>query len=290
MNKKSMVCVILSVVMIIGGFSMGGCQLAKEDAAEGALGDKLIGIYITLDTINPLDWFSGESKYADDEKIYATKVEVPIEDTEYTTCEYRFEEFDGIPFFEIYVKGDSEHDPYRSLMVNNSVFDAYKKCNYSDDICYIELTGNIYFSDVVIIYPYPVYQEDDGDVYMLPNAMGEEVSKYSASQSFTIKENKANYGCNIKVTMDLVGEPKNITFIAMDKEDKILWQATYNEGEVPETMQMPDNTEYLIVKTAFEDGKESRIDTYKNLDSYIYLLKRGSSVALEKESVLLKWE
>ena len=292
MSKRIKVYILLCISVMMAALSVGGCQLAKdeENGQQGSvITDDLIGVYVTLGSVNTIDWMTSQSEYADNEKIYATKAEEQVDGTEYTTRVYSFEGIEGIPFFNIYVT-DSEYGDYTSIMCNEAIFDSHQELKVEDELVYTTLEASVYLSDEEIVYLNPVYQEDDGDVYMLPEGVGNHISGNATTACYISEENSTEGGVKATITFSVVGTPEKTSFVAMGNEDEVVWSQVYVPGEAPEELKLPEGTQYLIVKTEFAGEQEAKIDVYTKYDEYIHIFKKGTSTALENEGVRLKWE
>ncbi len=288
MSRKSNIYILIFIFVMVTALSAGGCQLAKNGANEGEVfEDNYIGAYVTLKPINEFDMATFETESTGNEKVYATKVEIKDKDTDYITYEYRFEDVEGIPMYSVYV---SEDDGYYSFMANECVFNAHQAVNSDGEKRFNTLTGNVYVSEEVIVYFNPVYQENDGDVYMVAADMGEKINEFSETKLYYSSENDTKGGTNAEMIFKVKGEVENVIIFAMSGENEIVWSETYLEGEVPEVINVPKGTEYITVKTEFKGEREPEIKVFTSNEKFIQLLKNGNGKVLEARNVEFRWE
>lgn len=288
MSRKSNIYILICIFVMVTALSAGGCQLAKNGANEGEVfEDNYIGAYVTLKPINEFDMDTFETESTNNEKLYATKVEIKDKDTGHITYEYRFEDVEGIPMYSVYV---SEDDGYYSFMANEHVFNAHQAVNSDGEKRFNTLTGNVYVSEEVIVYFNPVYQEHDGDVYMVAADMGEKINKFSETKLYYSNENHIKGGTTAEMIFKVKGEVENVIILAMSGENEIVWSETYLEEEVPEVINVPKGTEYITVKTEFKGEREPEIKVFTSNDKFTQLLKNGNSKVLEARNVEFRWE
>ncbi len=276
---------ILTGIMLGVLVSATGCKLAKEEAETLIINDKLIGCYITTEPIS-----SG--------KIYAKLVEVKDEDAEYSHHEYRFEGYEGVEMYATTIIDRKGGNDYDIASYGEELCNKKSVCSYDCE----EIEGTLYYTfGEVIFYMNPVYQEKDGDVYMVKADMGAHNSdKGQLSQTLT---GKAAYNVNsdsvsqyskVIITYIPKQEPDKIRFIYMDADSKILQQDEYKPGEVPDEVDIVAGTEYIMVESYGYDAVEEKDTverkTYGELDGYIStFMADGKGYCVEK-STFVNWE
>lgn len=288
MSRKSNLYILICIFVMVTALSVGGCQLAKNGGNEGEIfGDNFIGVYVTLSPINVVSDGLFETKSVENEKVYATKVEVKEEDSDHITYEYRFEDIEGIPMYQIYV---DDGEGYHHFMANEYVFNAHQSLNYKDEATFNKLTGDVYFSEKVIVYLNPVYQENDGDVYMVAADTGCAISGLGEWKLYHSDEDSIKGGMTVEILFKLKGEVEKVSFIAMSSENEIVWSKTYLQGEVPEVINVPKGTEYITVKTEFKGEREPEFKVFTSNEKFTQLLKNGNGKVLEARNVEFRWE
>lgn len=296
MSKKVSLFLIFSIVIGL----LGGCQLAKkgenDGTGESAVGknDKFIGVYISyVEDDSNIEVGSLARDADENDKIYAKLVEVESEDG-IKSHEFVFGDGEGISCFDVIIPESMTgvpdyiaHMGSRNIMYTNAI----SKSIYIEDEngrteskTTAELEGSLYFSEEVITYVNPVYQEPDGEVYCLWGTMGTHINSYSnATQTLGDTEStlvKLNISCRSKVG--------DISFIALSDDSQIINVETYDSNDVPENINIPEETEYLLVKTEFGE-EESELDIYTKEDVYIDVVKNGTGIAMVNHTCHLIW-
>lgn len=276
---------VLVGVMVGVLASATGCKLAKEEAESLIINDKLIGCYITTEPIS-----SG--------KIYAKLVEVKDEDAEYSHYEYRFEGYEGIEMYATTIIDRKGGYDYDIASYGEELCDTKSVCSYDCE----EIEGTLYYTfGEVIFYMNPVYQEKDGDVYMVECDMGMHNSgngqlsqTLTGNAAYNVGGESVSQYSRVKVTYVNNQEPDKIRFIYMDAGSKILQVDEYKPGEVPDEVDIIAGTEYILVESYGYDAVEEKDTverkTYSELEPYIdTFMADGKGYCVEK-STFVNWE
>lgn len=298
MSKKVSLFIIFSIVIGL----LGGCQLAKNGEKDGAgesqvgKNDKFIGVYISYMEDDSNIQVGSLAKYADEnDKIYAKLVEVEGDDG-IKSHEFVFGEGEGISFFEARIPERLTGEPdYISGAVSEEMIGsnvniriaAIEKENgkYEEEKTTVEMEGSLYFLDEVIVYANPVYQEADGDVYCLWGAIGEKISSQVSNASKTLGDEESTL---VKLNIRCRSKVGDITFIALSNDSQIINVETYNANDVPENINIPEGTEYLLVKSEFGE-EESELNIYTKEDVSIDIVRNGTGIAMVNHICHLIW-
>lgn len=181
MKIKRIISTFLAVLLVM---SFCGCQLAREDAAEGTGDDRLIGVFVTKEYLDLFDFegylndnmqnFTGGAISLDgggeqyQGRLYAVLQDHTLTDDsgkQTTTQEYVFPGVDGFSYFAAEIPATDESESYISSGSDEAISDGMMSLSYGDEEDKITLDGTIYLSSVngsIICYINPVYQAKDG--------------------------------------------------------------------------------------------------------------------------------
>lgn len=279
---KRFVILGLMVSMFAG---LTGCKLAKEEAETLIINDKLIGCYVTTEPIS-------------NGKIYAKLVEMKDDSSPYPWYEYRFEGIEGVEMYATTIIDRKGGNDYDIASYGEELCNTKSVCSYD----YEEIEGTLYYTGAeVYFYMNPVYQEKDGDVYMVECDMAMHTSGHGQMSQTLTGEAAYNVGADSvsqysKVTVTYISkqEPDKIKFIYMDADSKILQEDEYKPGEVPDEVDIVAGTEYVLVESYGYDAVEEmdmvERKTYGELDGYIStFMTDGKGYCIEK-STFVNWE
>lgn len=272
--------------------SLGGCQLAREDAGDESLtGDKFVGVYITF---KPLHYFSAENTYdginnPDSEpRFYATAKQV--DDDGYKSTTFEFEGIDGIPLFRAIVLGANEEESYCTSIVGPEIM--------SSSIAYTDagtsLTGSIYVveSTEVVLRLNPVYQTKDGKIYMLPGETGVFISKGAACkttlfETTTVTENgkETTSKTSIELSAEVVSKPLKEIIKEMNSRDEIIRTTEITPENIPDSIRLQPDCAYAIVETHSGEKGQEVTRTLLDLEAGYYIYKYEG----ERGCLIGKW-
>ena len=282
MNKKTfLICLVLLLTI-----SLCGCQLAKEDGLE-VENDRLIGVFITPEYLDLFDFDSymqdnissimkkgGNITIEQDEKyqgrIYAELKPMIFDDSESDetpeVLEYVFEELEGIPFFR-YEVTQTDFEPYSAISSVDYLNDTHL---YIGDETSIE--GTIYVMPNKGFHAYytnPVYQSNDGQVYLTAGTgislSGDTSERAAFTQTLeekrTITENGEEVEEKFKVTIKIaVKHPTvSINIVQMDAESNIVLSQEYMPDTMPGELKFSKDTSYVIVESKLASPYEEII-------------------------------
>jgi len=274
-NRKLLIlCVLLML--------LAGCQLARADGMT-VQSERLIGAFITREYLDLFD-FEGylednistfekggnitiENSERYNGRIYAELREVPLTNEETgepsSTWEYEFPDLDGITFFAAEITPPNG-DTFYAMHGDNAVSDA----RYAVGDVNSSIEGTIYFTpaDDLVFYVNPVYQDNEGRVYVTTgNGISSSGSNWEGAtfsttleEQQTVAENGEETAEGFKLTVHFAvrNPPQGVGIIQMDAGNAIVAQDDYDTNELPERIEPEDETEYIIVETraAAPDG------------------------------------
>ncbi len=273
MIKKA--ALILLAVIMLAAFC--GCQLAVEGKGTGGsndlLGpgvssDMLCGMLITFDYIDNTDWNAvlngtGSAGSMDGGKIYAAQ-----KTDEHGNADFVFEGIDGIRFFQVFIPGDGERNGY-SKSYNDSplLSDVKQGINITDTGKDISLEGTMYLcvnpdpqkeTGDFSVYCNPVYETQDGRLYMVPGTGHsmydptsglESTTALSGEATWTMGGETKKWSAEAKLTVKAIDYIQKYVFKEMDAQDKVVSVLEITEDSIPEEIRLSGNTAYVILET-----------------------------------------
>lgn len=289
--------IVVSLLLMVG---LCGCQLAKEVVVTGE--DELIGVFITMESINIHD-FEATLNNKDDinnGKKYASLIMEPYINEAGQSKEmpaYVFEDLEGIPFFNAEIEEDGE--TYRSMADTNGYLSNLKLAtNITDDSREYVLEGKLYYKvgiQDMVFYANPVYQESNGNVYveqaaglsMMDSMEGQSGSnKIDASMTLTENNKTITNKTSVTVSYESMFEPIKTSIIEMNKENEVVLISEYKNNIFPDSLDLNNETEYVLVETTKLDTTNKEIVTReifsKNDDSInVYELKDNGLIIVK---------
>jgi hypothetical protein len=284
MKTKNRIVAFLCCAALL--WTLAGCQLAREGNDNGAnsSGDKLIGVFVSTEYIDLFDMdgyindnannlIGGEfivdgsaQEYQD--RLYATvKTETLTSDTGEKT-ESEDYVFENIPGFRLFAPTlQSEHGNYTATMSDDAFSDVSIDVNEDYDKNSRILEGTIYTvpEGVEVYYFNPVYQSEDGSVY-LTSGEGISVSgvrdesdltSHTLDATYTVTENgkSKTESISVSISYSVMFAPENIVVLQMDAEGSPLSRTEYAPGAMPEELTPGKTAAYLIVETHKKDAE-----------------------------------
>ena len=288
-TKAFLSIVILCIVISV----LSGCQLKKpEDKNNSTAGDKLIGTIITTESLNSFDIdaylndnieniINNEENVVNEEdalkynkKIYAQHV--TLTDTndngeKITHKEYTFDGINGMWFFDAKIPATETEESYTCLCTGGGLSNIHSNVHHTDTgVSEIELTADLYYSYEkwgTVFYMNPVYQESDGDIYCVEGSGysvagdkgsidGNANGSQNISDKLTFTENgeETVYQSTITINYIPVYIPEKVSFIFMNENNTSISDFSYSPESVPEEINVPDGTEYIILLQKSHEG------------------------------------
>lgn len=324
MNKRLrvMLCTMISAALLTG------CQLAKEEPALAQEKDKLIGVYITAESVDTFDFeryfednigdimnggevvIEGDEQSAYQNRIYATIVEsVSVDEVsgeKLTHQSYKFRDLEGIGYYSPVCYETEAGNAYVAIESDPGICDAKSHITGTDAGDMIELEGTIYIcpdeEGLVGVYCNPVYQCPDGSVYLVSghgmsfSGSGEGGSmSHKLEDKVTVNENgeEKTYVNSVEIKVETVFAPTKIVVLQMDKTGNKVDTQEYEPGKLPEEVKPLADTEYFIIETHKPDAAGENIVTRKMVgkeETFFQTLYAGERKVCEQTMTVIKWE
>lgn len=318
---KTKAIAFLAVIVCLIGFSLGFFGVVEtkpnEEKAKENKRDLLIGCFITTEYLDLFDVeeyledsvkvvFNSANETVDtseyENRIYATLVDKSYTDEEtgekIKTAEYVFEDLKGYSFYDCYIQETADSEGYTTLIQNGGICDIHVSNDFGDNYENMTLKGTIYtLQDNVIFYYNPVYQSEDGRVYLvsgtgsnvsgdsMAHSMKDEVTLTVDGETFTKKS-------EITITAEKAELAKEIELTELDKNNLIVKKATYTSDTLPESYKAQKNTESIIITQTSSVSADhviaQRAIVSKGEESF-EVLTQFDKVVCEKKSVEIIW-
>lgn len=265
----------IAMALLLTTVFLSGCQLAKdEDAAQGGdltvNKDRLIGVYITTEHVNPEAW----EQPADPEefprlnavlKSVAHKNPETGEPSEHE--EYVFEEVKGMAFYIAKMPSPDGQEFYNSSIGDEAIGNTNIHLNVADEGETITLEGTLYIgihpTATPVFFMNPIYQTPSGEVYLLSGSgfsfnanldgsSGAQTLEESTSQ--TENGQTKTYTAKLKMTYEVHTIPQRVTLLEMSAAHEILKTYRFPVSDLPQELVLSDETVYLIAETWSTDG------------------------------------
>lgn len=323
--------------LLAGTIALSACQLAQPLATLNSAPDQMVGVFVSTerlalydheaafessmndllnsgriipgDNVTLADSSTGVMNPRDDpyfKPIYAERIEETLTDdrgVETQHVYYAFTGLEGIPFF------------MSTAEVNGS-----KTRFTSDDEGYVQnvhishadgndaLSGTIYLTpaDMVILYPYPVYQQPDGQVY-LADAMGAGGSADIPGASFAIQQTSSHTATEdgktveksfrVDLRFEVARPTKSVTLVQMNASNQPIHSESHSIDALPEHVDLRQDAAYLLAETdggpadgsgAIAGGKKTR-SLYQPGDYAVNLYQDAGNGFLKSVPVELAW-
>ena len=328
MKIKYIIIYSLIFALLLG---LCGCSLARPDAGEGntqQTRDRLIGCFITTEHIDVFDF---EAYFEDNvselvnggeispqyglyqNRIYAQLVEEVFTDSDgntHTTWNYDFPELEGVAYFAPLIEREGES--YTTFQTGEGLQYVHNKVNSTDAGNGIELSGTLYVpidtvnvtEDEFCYYMNPVYQSEDGSVYLvggsgywtnLSDSPGIEMTT-KLHEEFTHTANGVTTELTNSVEIECIAVyvPTSVTVIQMAADGVVLSLDSFLPEELPEQYAVEEGCEYIIMEThAFgSDGEDviERETIAPDTDDYnIFVLVPGDNGFMSMVSSEVLW-
>lgn len=252
----------IAVLMILTLF--GGCQLAVDDSGRSG-DDMLCGVFITFEYLEsdfneenidvPLNRNGNPNEIIFPEtRIYAKRIDNG------GSVNYVFDDLEGIRFFGVEVDDLEQNENYYKTVIDSEIVDGNVNVNVGDSSVNRSLSGTVYF-DVhypCTIYANPVYQTPEGDVYVT-NGSGMSFGRMQVegsqgtttlSETKTITEDSKKTSSTLEVEIKVEGANSNnkVVLKQMGSDDQLIAEEVIVKDNIPESMQLLPDQEYLIME------------------------------------------
>lgn len=317
---------LIGMFVLMTAVLLGGCSLAKEDAANDSSKDRMIGAFITDEYLDLFDMDAylddhasslsdGEEIVADRspkyyERLYATIDKQGSKDP--ADWDISFGDVKGINFFSICWEDDSKEET-TSLVESDGIYDVNTDYHITDEGENVELSGTIYMLPGQIdsntsYFVNPVYQTEDGRIYVVSESGGSTSGNTSEGQQFaitisdetTVTGNGSIVTGNIKmgkttvtVRLSVVYEPMKVTLYQMNKDNQVLQKDEYTPGKLPEKLKASKGCEYFLIETEKKDMNGKTVITREvyepNKEDCLETFYPGKSRKIFRQSTEVTW-
>lgn len=255
---------------------LSSCQLAEETTQIKRKSKQLIGFMICEEQ---LDGNYGDALYAeikDDQVRFPDLKGYGI----YSPILPKYEGVDSTVYME-------------QLGGNLDVTSNVTFYSSDDEIdCYgIEYTADIYYSNEFdgTFYLYRIYETEDIEVYMDMNYL-EVSNRFSEDYSSMINDDLQT---ETSIQLDLIAHTPldSYSFKIYNKENEMIDSLTYDIGNLPEYMKLPESASYMIVESFVNDDERiiSSREIYSSNDNEITLLVPTDTAIFTYRHMELVW-
>lgn len=302
MKTKQMIIIIICI--ILAAFALGAAgivNVTNETAKKNLDEDHLIGVLITKEY---LDLFDGNIN--DQGRLYAELVETSQPDETGETIkakEYVFKDIKGIRFFGPKIPDESGIDgsgSYMSTNIDEGITDASTHFTILDDCETVSLKGTIYVASggkSGNFYFNPVYQTSKGDVYAMSgegisflgegNGPGTSMSQKISENRTSSDESKISSGTEVEVTVSVMEDPTRIALLQFDSKNELLEKADFTPGNLPESIDVLPDAQYMIVETTSAEGIHRTL--FQQEDDFIYVFTSRDDGICIKQTYEVNW-
>lgn len=322
--KNKLGYLISSLIMVV---TLSGCQLAREDLATTKEQDKLIGVYITYESLDLFDMdrylqdnfeklSKGENVQMNQSqnnneyhnRLYATLVEKEMTDekgNQYIDSEYVFDGLEGLAMFSYESNDPISGDGYSINTSNDGILELTMSVLIGDQEEGMELAGTLYVqtgAELTTLYLNPVYQNEDHQIYLLSGQGttfgGESLEgseyKTTITNSMTVTENKEikTYNTTIILSIATVYPSEKIVVFQMDSDNNMISKNEYLTNTIPEEIIPDESCEYFLVEN-FKIDMEGELLVERQLfskqEESIFCFSKGEHDILTKKYSSIKW-
>lgn len=305
---KKLLCLLLMLCLLLSG-----CQLALEDTGAKE-NDMLVGIYVTTEYV---DTFDLESYLQDNPGALGDHVVIDGNDPRYTDRIYAlqvqrtetnelgeplilqdfvFPQIEGL-LLGSFRLGDEEHPHWATCGGEgfSQVHTAYATGDGTQDM---KLTATLFSTGTqeLVLYTNPVYQCEDGSVYMLPG-MGDCLSPgcggsigVTLTETCTRRDEEGKKSCTTEISLTYAqAEPAEcVRILYMGQDNRELHTQELNPEALPASVTPPAGTAYLIVESQAKDGTQWAL--YQKTDTVIRVLCPMGELFSQERQCTIQWE
>ncbi len=283
---------------------LAGCSLAVPDEETEAGGkDTLCGVFITLEYLNagedetielPPNWNGDMNELQFPEtRIWATRHKDENGFVDYT--------FDGVEGFKFFMTKEDQSDgsQYTSSVVEGPFQDTKTNVGTNDT----HLSGTIYFDvhrSSFSLYPNPVYQTPNGEVYMVPgtgtftDSMGEGNSMtmtISETSTETVDGVETSHTMGVEIKAESLNTNQKVVLKQMDENDLMIAQTEITKGAIPESITVLPDCAYMILEehcTDYEGKAIVKRTLIKPDEAFFNVRFTGENGIVEAQMVTLE--
>lgn len=296
-------------------FSLSGCRLALEEAESQPGQDRLAGIFVTTDHVRQgtpeIEMNSrGEITFRETtEKVYGTlnrendSSQPPItfpglEGYGLYCLEFPEKDFDGT---SITINDNEEH-----MVIYYTSDDFFTDLRFSSTDQEEGAEGSLYVSpdNRSAFFFNPVYQQADGQVYLLPGTGistdsfvdGQQWSHdTSQSMSRNTDEKEETKSYRFKITIVAADPPVETELFFMSEDHRLLRSLTeaqldtFFEKKVPQ-LELPADVAYLILRQKTKDNPEGTHQLFDHGTEALTYMVSAENHMLREQELYLVWQ
>ena len=274
----------ISILTILSLTALSGCQLAKKEKAPDAVTDHLVGLYCTTTQLgNPdeplsctydqeTDTFKPDNPDISGCYLTAVKI-VSSEDDEEGGSYYSFtSNAMSEPAINISGSDGTDTNSYGSSSHTLTDMNLYMHSPENTTGDSLSLSGTLYVdpdktdysydSELYYIYLNPIYQKENGDLFITP---GSPVSIMNDGESTTrtFSESYTEWGTDsnttttntISLTIRSISDPvDSYTFYGMSDDNTVLWSDTQKAANLTDEPISLKGAAYLLIKEVSTKG------------------------------------
>jgi len=209
-------------------------------------------------------------------------------------------------WYASYMQGKDGNEPYWTSHGAEGISEAQFGVHNINGVEHITMEGTIYVRNregIIGFYFNPVYQMPDGRVYLVEGE-GTSFSNHGESGvSYThalTEENtrtqngeKTGKGSEIRIQVKTMELPLRYVIHCMDTGHRVLTGQEFLPGELPEKLQIPVNTAYVLLEIHEWNEQEQdvvRYEVYDRQDEQLQTYRALENNICAEQSVKLIWE
>lgn len=292
----SAVSVILLAGLVTG--LLTACSLAAEDGVLENGGDRLVGMFLTTEYVDAVDWdyvdiaalMEDGTVSGGEEKIYGTYDEAQ--------GEYVFEGLKGYSLGVMKLK-DKDGEVYLATVASDCFSDVKLNMGDEENTC----SGILYFDQTQIgseelhMYGNAVYETQDETVYLVPGS-GVRITDAGGDCSVTLSDTVTEVDNGKKTQMKNTFQAtyrgacpvQAVKFSWQGKDGKVLKEEYFAADEIPSSIKWGKETAYILV-TLQKTDKTAEYDLIRGEDeTYMLYTEKEPENALILESIAVEVE
>ncbi len=324
--KNKIIAIFLALALVV---CLCGCQLALPDGEE-VQRDRLIGCFITTENLDLFDFEAylndnagklvngGEVMLDGDTSAYQGRIYAEYYEETYTDDEgerhtigcYRFPDVEGISCFAptMFEKDGRE---YVHLQTSDGLHEVKQHVKSSDAETYCtELSAKVYaavdeeaeyIGGEIIFHMNPVYQSEDGSVYLTGTDGGFAMNcvypdtlmttSYNENSTTTINGEETETGSSVTISFATAYAAERVEIVEMSADAEVLASCSFSVYELPESYEVNENTAYILLTVISPDGHtEHSIIAPDGEDKDITALVEGEHGWLESVYCEVLWK
>lgn len=286
--KTKFIYIILAAVAVVAFIvgTVSGVSLSSDEESGNSGKAALIGMFVTKEAVySRLDAVPEEYTEINDET-----------EEKISHKEYVFKNIEGFPFYHCEIKDSNGN--YGLTVTNGVISDVNNIFNLTDTAEENIIKGTLYTTNTNgVFYANPVYQDQDGNVWLEPGD-GLGASGYGSASIKLGNEIKVTTGNNVttkkyeaELKIEYADPVKELIISEMDADDVLIRKTTYLSGDIPAEYKPSDNTDYIIVNTVYYDVEnvlQEKRNVYDRTDSeFSYMNINEDEIGIKKSSEII---